>query len=49
MAQKQKLGKYSSHTNGNLGHFWPNAITRQPMELEVCSRPLWMGKSSSLE
>jgi len=47
MAKKTKLVKISAPTNPYLGWntrlFWL-AITRQRIELESCSNPLWMGK-----
>jgi len=43
-AEKTKIGKNSTPGNANLGCMAPQAITRQPIELESCSNSLKMGK-----
>jgi len=44
MFEKTKIGKNSIPTNAKLGCIPPQAITRQPIELESCSNPLKIGK-----
>jgi len=47
MDKKHKLVKISAPTNPNLGcntPFFYMANTRQRIELESCSNPLWIGK-----
>jgi len=44
MAEKAKIGKNSTPANAKLGFIPPQAMTRQPIELESCSNPLRIGK-----